>query len=133
MKINAIDHVVLNVTNVERSAEWYIRVLGMTRLDYGKDPNRPRTAVLFGSQRINLRPVNFSKDEWFTADSISAGSQDLCFLTDLKPQEVVKHLHVCGVNIVSGPDLREGAAGLLRSVYCRDPDGSLIEIASYQS
>jgi len=26
---------------------------------------------------------------------------------------------------------KQGARGTLRSVYCRDPDGSLIEISSY--
>jgi catechol 2,3-dioxygenase-like lactoylglutathione lyase family enzyme len=30
----------------------------------------------------------------------------------------------------AGP--RQGARGTLRSVYCRDPDGSLIEISSYE-
>ena len=85
----------------------------------------------FGRQKINLRPIATSKEDWFTADHEAAGSEDLCFLTDATPDEVVQHLRAEGVAIVTGPGLRQGALGTLMSVYCRDPDGSLIEIASY--
>ena len=44
---------------------------------------------------------------------------------------MVAHLEVNGVRIEEGPVTRQGARGALRSVYCRDPDGSLIEISSY--
>ncbi len=133
MRVVSLDHMVINVTDVERSADWYTRVLGMTRLDYGTDSDHPRTAVVFGAQRINLRPMmKMSKGEWFTADHEAAGSHDLCFLTSSSAQDVISHLHTSGVEVVSGPDHREGARGTLTSVYCRDPDGSLIEISSYQ-
>ena len=133
MNVESIDHLVVNVTDAERSAQWYQRVLGMRRIDYGQDPNHPRTAMLFGHQRINLRPIAVSKQEWFTADHDAAGSDDLCFLTASTPEEVLAHLDTCGVDVVSGPDMRSGALGPIRSIYCRDPDGSLIEIASYES
>jgi catechol 2,3-dioxygenase-like lactoylglutathione lyase family enzyme len=45
---------------------------------------------------------------------------------------VVAHLKACGVAIEEGPVAKQGARGVLRSVYCRDPDGSLIEISSYE-
>ena len=48
------------------------------------------------------------------------------------PEEVVAHLKAHGVAIEEGPVERQGARGTLRSVYCRDPDGSLIEISSYK-
>ncbi|UHS59964.1 VOC family protein [Agrobacterium vaccinii] len=133
MNVESIDHLVVNVTDAERSAQWYQRVLGMRRLDYGQDPDHPRTAMLFGHQRINLRPIAVSKQEWFTADHDAAGSDDLCFLTASTPEEVLAHLDTCGVDVISGPDTRSGALGPIRSIYCRDPDGSLIEIASYES
>jgi catechol 2,3-dioxygenase-like lactoylglutathione lyase family enzyme len=85
----------------------------------------------FGRQKINLRPIDASKEDWFTADHETAGSEDLCFLTESTPYEVVQHLRAQGVAIVAGPGPRQGAQGTLMSVYCRDPDGSLIEIASY--
>ena len=133
MKVRALDHLVVNVADVETSAAWYGRVLGMERLDSEQHQGQPhRTAMLFGTQKINLRPIATSKEEWFTADHDSAGSDDLCFLTDSTPEEVAAHLASCGVAVVGGPGPRSGARGVIISLYCRDPDGSLIEISSYR-
>jgi catechol 2,3-dioxygenase-like lactoylglutathione lyase family enzyme len=127
--IEGLDHLVVNVADVEASAAWYQRVLGMTRQD---TPDTPvRTSVHFGRQKINLRPISASKDDWFTADHEAAGSDDLCFITQSTPEDVVAHLKACGVAIEVGPVKRLGARGKMMSVYCRDPDGSLIEIATY--
>ncbi|HTZ68733.1 MAG TPA: VOC family protein [Roseiarcus sp.] len=132
LTVQALDHLVLQVSDLDASAKWYERVLGMTRHDVPPAPGQaPRTEMKFGRQKINLRPAAASKADWFTADHEAAGSEDLCFLTDSKPDEVVGHLQAEGVAIVAGPGPRRGAQGTLMSVYCRDPDGSLIEIASY--
>jgi catechol 2,3-dioxygenase-like lactoylglutathione lyase family enzyme len=127
---NAINHLVMNVVDVERSCCWYQRVLGIQRFDYGELPDRPRTALMFGNQRINLRPVGLASEEWMTADNAAIGSGDLCFLTTLSVDQVVTHLRACGEEIIEGPVRREGARGSMISVYCRDSDGSLIEISS---
>ena len=92
----------------------------------------PRTSLVFGNQKINVRPRDADKVEWFTADHETAGSDDLCFLTSSTPEQVVAHLKANGVAIEEGPVAKQGARGTLRSVYCRDPDGSLIEISSYE-
>lgn len=130
--VDALDHLVINVTDVARTAEWYGRVLGMDVKVF--DPGHgktPRTSLVFGSQKINVRPIDADKIEWFTADHQAAGSDDLCFLTTSSPAEVLAHLRACGVAIEEGPVAKQGARGVLQSVYCRDPDGSLIEISSY--
>jgi catechol 2,3-dioxygenase-like lactoylglutathione lyase family enzyme len=132
LSIDALDHLVVNVANPEASAAWYGRVLGMSRQDF--DPGHgaaTRISMKFGVQKINLRPVSASKADWFTADHEAAGSDDLCFLTTSSPDAVVSHLRACGVAIEQGPIEKRGARGVIISVYCRDPDGSLIEIASY--
>jgi catechol 2,3-dioxygenase-like lactoylglutathione lyase family enzyme len=132
IKIDALDHLVLNVADVARSAAWYQKVLGMEVKVF--DPGHgkmPRTSLSFGDQKINLRPIGSDKVEWFTADHESAGSDDLCFLTKSAPDEVAAHLRACDVAIEEGPVTKQGARGPIRSVYCRDPDGSLIEISSY--
>jgi catechol 2,3-dioxygenase-like lactoylglutathione lyase family enzyme len=133
VKVHALDHIVINVADVARSVAWYQQVLGMTvnvfEPGHGK---APRTSLVFGNQKINVRPLGSDKLEWFTADHETAGSEDLCFLTSATPQEVVAHLRSCGVSIEEGPVAKQGARGRLRSVYCRDPDGSLIEISSYE-
>ena len=133
VKVHSLDHLVINVSDVARSVEWYRKVLGMEVKIF--DPGHgkpPRTSLIFGSQKINVRPHDADKVEWFTADHETAGSDDLCFLTSSTPDEVVSHLKTCGVAIAEGPVRKQGARGALRSVYCRDPDGSLIEISSYE-
>jgi catechol 2,3-dioxygenase-like lactoylglutathione lyase family enzyme len=133
VKVSAIDHLVINVSDVARTAQWYRKILGMEIRVF--DPGHGgtlRTSLMFGNQKINVRPRDADKVEWFTADHQSAGSDDLCFLTANTPEQVVAHLKECGVAIEEGPVDKQGARGTLRSVYCRDPDGSLIEISSYQ-
>jgi catechol 2,3-dioxygenase-like lactoylglutathione lyase family enzyme len=133
VKVHALDHLVINVRDVARSAEWYRKILGMEIRVF--DPGHggtPRTSLIFGNQKINLRPRDADKVEWFTADHETAGSDDLCFLTSSNPEAVLAHLTACGVAIEQGPVTKQGARGALRSVYCRDPDGSLIEISSYE-
>ena len=132
VKVSAIDHLVINVADVARSAQWYQKILGMEIRVFDPGSGKtPRTSLMFGNQKINVRPRDADKIEWFTADHETAGSDDLCFLTSSTPDEVVAHLKACGVAIEeAGP--RQGARGTLRSVYCRDPDGSLIEISSYE-
>lgn len=132
IRITALDHLVINVGDVQRSAQWYRRVLGMEVRVF--DPGHgkvPRTSLVFGAQKINLRPHDADKDDWFTADRVAAGSDDLCFLTSATPAEVLAHLAVSHVAVEEGPVAKQGARGTLHSVYCRDPDGNLIEIASY--
>ena len=128
--IDRIDHIVLNVADVEIAAAWYQRVLGMEREDFGP---HSRTALKFGGQKINLRPADQDVHSWPTGATHLAGAGDLCFITAAPPDEVVGHLHDFGVAIVQGPVERSGALGPIQSVYCRDPDGNLVEISSYQS
>lgn len=128
--IDRIDHIVLNVKDVEITAAWYQRVLGMEREDFGP---RNRTALKFGGQKINVRPSGTDQSTWVTGVADPPGSADLCFITAVPPDEVIAHLHDCGVPILNGPSERAGALGPIMSVYCRDPDGNLIEISSYQT
>ena len=126
--VDRIDHIVLNVKDVEITAAWYQRVLGMEREDFG--PNH-RTALKFGGQKINVRPIDADQRTWLTGVRTTPGAADLCFITAVPPDEVIGHLHDCGVQILPGPVERAGALGPIASVYCRDPDGNLVEIASY--
>jgi catechol 2,3-dioxygenase-like lactoylglutathione lyase family enzyme len=128
--IDRIDHIVINCKDVEISAAWYQRVLGMEREDFGE---KHRTALKFGGQKINLRPFNADVGSWPTGVCADPGTTDVCFITGVPPLEVVAHLHDNGVQILQGPVEKAGALGPIISVYCRDPDGNLVEISSYQS
>jgi catechol 2,3-dioxygenase-like lactoylglutathione lyase family enzyme len=124
--VDRLDHLVLTCTDVELAAAWYQRVLGMEREDFG--PER-RCALKFGGQKINVRPID--ADNWVSGRTAKPGAADLCFVTAVGPEDVVGHLHGCGVQIELGPTKKIGALGEMTSVYCRDPDGNLIEISSY--
>lgn len=128
--VDRIDHVVLNCNDVQQTAAWYERVLGMRREPFGPSG---RIALRFGEQKLNLRPVGALTDDadWVTGSVEAAGSADLCFVTRSSPDEVRAHLVECGVRIVAGPVTKTGALGPMTSHYCRDVDGNLVEIAVY--
>src|SRR5579862_2739118 len=76
--VKSLDHFVLNVNDVEVSASWFQRVLGMKRhVTTSNRGARPgRTFLTFGNQKVNLRPITTKKEEWITADHETAGSED---------------------------------------------------------
>lgn len=124
--VRSLDHLVLNCEDVEGMAAWYARVLSMTVERFGPDR---RVALHFGSQKLNLRPTG--APEWEAAADDSPGTQDLCFVVDAEPEETLRHLAAQGVRVTTGPVEREGARGPMTSIYCRDPEGNLIELARY--
>ena len=129
--IESVDHIVLNVTDVEESAAWYVRILGMQRIEFSSRTGT-RVALRFGNQKINLRPRSADTAVWFTGASPVSGSADLCFVVTVRPEDVKEYWLSQGVAVETGPVLREGTLGPVTSVYCRDPDGNLIELASYR-
>jgi len=126
LKIERVDHLVLSCTDVEATAAWYQRVLGMTKQVYGREQ---RIALFFGNQKINVRPTG--DENWVTSKVDTPGALDLCFVTTSSPVETIAHFEACGVKVVEGPTTRSGALGSFVSVYCHDPEGNLIEVSSY--
>lgn len=124
--VGHIDHVVLNCGDVEATVSWYVRVLGMDREEFGDG----RIALRFGDQKLNVRPTG--APNWVTAAVDAPGTLDLCFIADTDPDVIGAHLRECGVEVTEGPVRKIGALGPMTSHYCRDPDGNLIEVASYR-
>jgi len=127
MKIDALDHLVLTVRDLEATIAFYTRVLGMEEVTFGEG----RKALAFGAQKLNLHQAGRElepKAEWPTP-----GSADLCFTTEVPLAEVLAHLEACGVPVLEGPVRRTGARGPIQSVYFRDPDLNLIEVSNYPS
>ena len=125
--IEQFDHIVLNCRDVETTARWYERVLGMRRETFGGER---RVALKFGGrQKINLRPTG--APNWPTGAADAPGSADFCVITSNAPEETMRHLAGCGVAVTAGPTIKTGARGPMVSVYCRDPDGNLVEVANY--
>jgi catechol 2,3-dioxygenase-like lactoylglutathione lyase family enzyme len=125
LHIDRIDHVVLNCRDVDAIAGWYERILGMRREVFGAG----RLALRFGNQKINVR--HSGAPNWETGAVDAPGSLDLCFIAQATADEVGAHLRQCGVTITDGPVTNTGALSPMTSHYCRDPDGNLVEIASY--
>lgn len=125
LKLSALDHLVLTVANIDKSVQFYQQVLGMGVETFGSEG---RTALTFGEQKINLHAAKSPFRPH--AKHLTPGSADLCFITVQPLQEVVLWVIGCGVEIIEGPVTRTGASGKISSIYLRDPDGNLIEIAN---
>jgi len=131
-EIERIDHIVMNCTDIEATASWYERALGFRRETY-VSPAEPgqRTALTFGPHKFNLRRTGDAG--WWTCRVDAPGSLDLCFITGGSLRPVIEHLEAAGIAITAGPAPRTGAQGRMMSVYCEDPDGNLVEVATYAS
>ena len=122
-----IDHVVIAVSDWERSNRFYADVLGAELVDIG----RGRTAYrLADGQQLNVHGPGSSPLPR-AADPVRPGNSDLCFVWEGTPAEAIAHLLERGVEVELGPVERHGAGGTGTSVYFRDPDGSLLEFISY--
>lgn len=124
LKISRLDHLVLTVADINTSIAFYESILGMTAVSFADG----RRALSFGEQKINLHP--YGREFEPKAGHPTPGSADLCFLTEVPLSEVQAHLAACGVTLIEGPVRRTGATGPILSVYFRDPDGKLIEVAN---
>ncbi len=124
MQITTLDHIVLTVTDPDRTAAFYNRVLGMQTVTFAGD----RRALIFGGHKINLHKAGEEVSPH--AGNPTPGSADLCLITEVPMQQVMAHLRACAVGVIAGPTERAGATGGLLSIYIRDPDANLIEIAN---
>ena len=125
--ISNIDHIVLTVKNIEKTAEFYTKVMGMKLEYFG--PNQDRVSLKFGIQKINLHQYHCEFKPH--ANQPTPGSIDICFITEQKLTQAMEYVHSLGIPIEEGPIQRTGARGPIQSFYFRDPDGNLIEVANY--
>ncbi|HRD75017.1 MAG TPA: VOC family protein [Hyphomicrobiaceae bacterium] len=130
MLIDSIDHIVVNCRNVEATAAWYERALGLVREVYTSPAAPgPRIALKFGPHKFNLRQTGDAS--WETCRIDAPGSLDLCFLISGSLKPVMQRWQAAGIPVTVGPVPRTGAQGRMTSVYTEDPDGNLVEIATY--
>lgn len=127
MRIDRLDHIVFTVASIDRTIEFYRRVLGMEPATFAGG----RRALAFGRQKINLHEVG--KEFAPRAHLAAAGTGDVCFIAAVPLADVIAHLKAEGVPIEQGPVPKTGATGPITSVYIRDPDRNLIEIATYDA
>ena len=128
MKLNALDHLVLTVTDIDATVRFYCDALGMQAERFMPADGTTRWALKFGAQKINLHQVGQEFEP--KAKQATAGSEDLCFLSDVPLADWQAHLADHGVKVIEGPVKRTGAQGPIISIYMRDPDGNLIEVSN---
>lgn len=127
-KVDRIDHVVINCSDLDATVAWYQRVLGMEREEFAYE-GHVHVALKYGRQKFNVRPTG--TDHWWSVDNDAPGSLDICLITPSPIEAVLSHLDACGVAVARGPVQQTGALGPMMSVYFYDPDRNLIEVASY--
>ena len=133
MGVRGLDHLALTVADVERSLEFYRRVLGAQVLheDLWRSGRLPVALLQLGQSRLSLHPE--ARPAQPHARVPTPGSADLCLRFDAPIEEALRQLAAQRVEIVEGPVPRPAADGQLgRSVYFRDPDGNLLELLSTQ-
>lgn len=126
--VQSLDHLVLTVTDIAATCAFYERALGMVVAQFTPATGAPRWALSFGGQKINLHAAGREYDP--KARQPMPGSADLCFLSATPLADWQAHLATQGIAVEDGPVPRTGATGPLLSLYLRDPDGNLIEIAN---
>ena len=124
MRVKRLDHLVLTVTDLPATLNFYTGVCGMSHVVFGEG----RHALTFGDQKINLHIWGSEFEP--RAALATPGSADLCFLVDSTPAQVLAQLADLQVAVERGPVERTGATGPITSVYVRDPDGNLVELAT---
>jgi catechol 2,3-dioxygenase-like lactoylglutathione lyase family enzyme len=129
--IDRIDHIVLTVTDIELTTQWYELVMGFEREFFVGPEGQPRHALRFGQLKINLQDK--ATETPTKAKVPTIGSGDFCLIAAGPSDDFILHLQNIGVAVDVGPVPRRGALGPIRSVYLRDPDGNLVEVAEYLS
>lgn len=122
--LSHLDHFVLTVADIGATCAFY-ETIGMRVVTFGPD----RKALQFGRQKINLHQQGHEFEPKALAPM--PGAADFCLITTTPLDEVAAHLRAAGLTIEEGPLARTGATGPITSLYLRDPDRNLVEIASY--
>lgn len=126
--IDHLDHLVLTTAHEAECIRFYTEVLGMKLGRFvGGTPPVARQAFSFGNQKINLHVKGREFEP--KAHTPVPGALDLCFIVAGALDAAIARLNAMHVQIVEGPVWRTGATSKLRSVYVRDPDLNLIELA----
>jgi catechol 2,3-dioxygenase-like lactoylglutathione lyase family enzyme len=131
LQIRTIDHVVVMAADMERSIRFYCDTLGgrARYLQRFRDGKLPALPIELGGAVVNLQYLD--KPAYIVAETLDAGTLDVCFRWDGTIAEAEAHLREAGIEIIEGPVPRWAADGVWgQSVYFRDPDGNLLEFLS---
>ena len=129
MAVEGLDHLAITVADVEATLDWYERALGAERLhhDLFLSGAIPIALLQVGGSRLSVHPAAAPASPHAVAPT--PGSADVCFRWSGPIADAVAALGAAGVDVEEGPVPRPASTGVMgESVYCRDPDGNLVEL-----
>jgi catechol 2,3-dioxygenase-like lactoylglutathione lyase family enzyme len=129
MAISGLDHIVLNVADIERSLRFYSDVLGLSpeRVEAWR-----KREISFPSVRINSSTLIDLVANGAPSPSAHENLAHFCLVIDDPSLDgFMQTLASASVPIETGPVQRWGARGNAQSIYFRDPDANLIEVRTY--
>jgi glyoxylase I family protein len=134
-KISELDHIVLNVGDIERSLQFYTGVLGLKaeRLDEFRTGKAGFPSVRINAGTIiDLFPVQGQQSRPNDGEKTASNLNHFCMVTGKEGfAGIVDYLKENSIVIREGPVSRWGARGRATSVYFLAPDGNEIEIRCY--
>ena len=114
---------------MDKTISFYCNILGMELCTFIPPGElESRNSLKFGKQKINLHYANTPYTPH--AENPISGSADICFLSDIPIVQWQENFAKHDIIILEGPIQKTGATGNLMSLYIRDPDLNLIEIAN---
>ena len=133
--IKGIDHFVLVTQNLSECLRFYRDLLGLEVKEQkgtnSEGKSVARYALHLGAQKINIHQ---SFGEFSPSASASCvGALDFCLLAEGDIEQIKQNLQAKGVELLLGVVERTGAHSKLNSIYLKDPDGNLVEIAVEKS
>ena len=135
IKITELDHIVLNVSDIERSVKFYTDVMNLEpeRLDEFRAGKVGFPSVRITADTvIDLFPVKDGRTEKNDAEKTAGNLNHFCMVIDKEEfSGITDYLKEHRISIREGPVSRWGARGRATSVYFLDPDGNEIEIRCY--
>ena len=122
LRIKALDHVGLLVTDLDRSLRFYVEGLGLELLRRREGASGASSAVL----KVGDQEINVLCNPNFIAETNELHRIDhFCLMVESSTiSELIAALREAGLEIVEGPtERRDGVA-----VFLHDPDGVRVEL-----
>lgn len=122
MQVKDLDHLVLNVSDVERALDFYVGKLGLA-------PERVAQWRAGGAPFPSVRVSATTVIDLMDLPRGESNVDHICLVVEpLDWQEVIDS---GTFTVLEGPASRWGARGAAESVYVRDPDGNTVELRWY--
>ncbi len=122
VRVTGLDHLVINVADVERSLAFYCRQLGLmgVRVEEWR-----RGEVPFPSVRVDGGTIL----DLFQLPRTGENTNHFCLVVEPADFEALKAEG--RFEVLDGPARRFGARGDGTSLYVKDPDGNTVELRYY--